>query len=109
MVSTFNFDADSIFHLLIFYLSVSGYLWLSVSKVRSHTSVLGTLSKLFSSLLSSLPPTVGASLLTISLPDVTKEAVEGLLVLYREEWGEAKVRREVVELADMLAMPLCNI
>ena len=70
--------------------------------------MLGTLSKLFSSLLSSLPPTIGASLLTISLPDVTKEAVEGLLVLFREEWGEAKVRREVVELADMLAMPLVN-
>ena len=70
--------------------------------------MLGTLSRLFSSLLSSLPPTVGASLLTISLPDVTKEAVEGLLVLYREEWGEAKVRREVIELADMLAMPLVN-
>ena len=67
---------------------------------------MGTLSRLFSSLLSSLPPTVGASLLTISLPDVTKEAVEGLLVLYRQEWGEAKVRRDVVELADMLAMPL---
>ena len=70
--------------------------------------MLGTLSRLFSSLLSSLPPTVGASLLTISLPDVTKEVVEGLLVLYKEEWGEAKVKREVVELADMLGMPLCN-
>ena len=83
-------------------------LYSSLLKVRSHTSVLGTLSRLFSSLLSSLPPTVGASLLTISLPDVTKEAVEGLLVLYRQEWGEAKVRRDVVELADMLAMPLGN-
>jgi len=77
--------------------------------VRSHSGVLGTLGRLFSSLLSSLPPTVGDSLLTVSVPDVTKEAVEGLLALYKQEWGEVKVKRQVVELADMLGMPLVNL
>ena len=71
--------------------------------------MLGTLGRLFSSLLSSLPPTVGDSLLTVSVPDVTKEAVEDLLALYKQEWGEVKVKREVVELADMLGMPLVNL
>ena len=70
--------------------------------------MLGTLGRLFSSLLWSLPPTVGDSLLTVSVPDVTKEAVEDLLALYKQEWGEVKVKREVVELADMLGMPLVN-
>ena len=70
--------------------------------------MLGTLSKLFSSLLCALPPTIGGSLLTISLPDVTKEAVDNLLALYKQDWPEAKVKMEVVEVANMLAMPLVD-
>ena len=77
--------------------------------MRSHSNVLGTLGTVFSSLLWSLPPTVGDSLLTVSVPDVTKEAVEGLLALYKQEWGEVRVKREVVELADMLGMPLVKL
>ena len=70
--------------------------------------MLGTLSKLFSSLLSALPPTIGGSLLTISLPDVTKEAVENLLALYKQDWPEAKIKMEVVEVANMLSLPLVD-
>ena len=70
--------------------------------------MLGTLSKLFSSLLCALPPIIGGSLLTISLPDVTKEAVDNLLALYKQDWPVAKIKMEVVEVANMLAMPLVD-
>ena len=76
--------------------------------MRSHTSVLGTLSKLFSSLLCALPPTIGGSLLTISLPDGNKEALDNLLALYKQDWPVAKVKMEVVEVANMLALPLVD-
>ena len=52
--------------------------------------MLGTLSKLFSSLLFVLPPTIGGSLLTISLPDVTKEAVD-----HHQEWEDHHQGRQI--------------
>jgi len=74
--------------------------------VRSHTALLGVLSRTLSSTIASLPPTVGASTLTVSLPEVTKETLERLLALFKGEWEEVVVGTDEVELASMLLMPI---
>ena len=75
--------------------------------VRTHSSLVAMLSRVVSSLLSSLPPTTTDAITTISLPGVSKEAVETVLGLFREDWGqEVVLGREEVAVVRILQLDL---
>ena len=75
--------------------------------VRTHTSLVAMLSRVVSSLLSSLPPTTTDAITTISLPGVSKGAVETVLGLFREDWGkEVVLGREEVAVVRILQLDL---
>ena len=72
--------------------------------VQTHISLLAILSKELGELFTSLPSL--PSLLMV--PDVEKDAVEEVLMLYTKQWKEKRLSLEQVEVADLLGIPLIS-
>ena len=72
--------------------------------VETHVSLLAILSKELSEVFSSLPTLPSQ----VVVPDVEKEAVEEVLMLYSKEWKEKRLTLEQMKVADLLGFPLLS-
>ena len=72
--------------------------------VETHVSLLAILSKELGEVFSSLPTLPNQ----VIVPDVEKEAVEEVLMLYSKEWREKRLNLEQMKVADLLGFPLLS-
>ena len=72
--------------------------------VETHVSLLAILSKELGEVFSSLPNLPSL----VIVPDVEKEAVEEVLMLYSKEWKEKRLTLEQMKVADLLGFPLLS-
>ena len=72
--------------------------------VETHISLMAVLSKELGELFTSLPTLPSL----VIVPDVEKDAVEEVLMLYTKEWKERKLTFEQIKAADLLGFPLIS-
>ena len=72
--------------------------------VETHISLMAVLSKELGELFTSLPTLPSL----VIVPDVEKEALEEVLMLYTKEWKERKLTFEQIKAADLLGFPLIS-
>ena len=72
--------------------------------VETHVSLLAILSKQLSKVFASLPTLPSQ----VIVPDVEKETVEEVLMLYSKEWKEKRLTLEQIKAADLLGFPLLS-
>merc|ERR1719319_470373 len=71
----------------------------STGLVRTHSSILALTSP-------TLSATLSPSHTVVSLPDLTKEAVDKLLGLFTARWEEVEVGREEEQVVRLLHLPI---
>ena len=72
--------------------------------VKTHVSLLAILSKELNEVFTSLPTLPSL----VIVPDVEKEAVEEVLMLYSKEWKEKWLNQDQIKAADLLGFPLIS-